>query len=310
MPTYSQSPIRCRLSIVSNPPASPIDDNTDQAPQFWRAQPVSIQVGIFDADSVGVDLSNLTALQITFRPSPNSPTYYSTKVVEAADIIPTITFAGWQDGFDQQASFNLEAAETDFPLGNASFLPIWMDIRGLLDDGSQIIYGAGYVRVFNSGTAIPAPTTLIRSRTTILSDAEIKVLPTTGKTLIPAPGTGRVLIPLWATVKMAFASGGAYTNVVDASWVMRIGTQFVGNLMLMESALSGGANFNALLGSPYLTPGAGTFDGTLVTQPVPNSAVANLPVQLVDDFAGGTDYTGGNVGNQLEVTVYYLQLEL
>lgn len=156
MSTAYQIPIRCRLSIVSNPPVYPIDDNTGEAPRFWRAQDVAIQVGIFDADNDAVDLANLSALVLTLRDTPNSPAVYVNKTVYAAAIIPVVSYAGWSSGNAQQATFYLTAADTDLPLDGNPSSQVWMDIRGVTKNNHQLVYGAGYVTVYTSGNP-PSP---------------------------------------------------------------------------------------------------------------------------------------------------------
>jgi len=164
MPTYSQIPIRCRLSIVSNPPAYPIDDNTGMAPKFWRGQDIAIDVGIFDADNVPVDLSNVATLQLTFRESPTSPSFLVTTTVTAGAIIPTISYSGWSAGTASNAIFYLSPAETDFSLAGQDSAQIWMDIRGYMDNGNYVVYGAGYVTVYNPGGSVaPIPTSQVVS---------------------------------------------------------------------------------------------------------------------------------------------------
>ena len=180
MPTYSQIPIRCRLSIVSNPPAYPIDDNTGMAPKFWRGQDIAIDVGIFDADNVVVDLSNVATLQLTFRETPTSPTYLVTTTVSAGAIIPTISYSGWSAGTAEQATFYLTPAETDFSLGGQDSAQIWMDIRGYLANGNYVVYGAGYVTVYNPGQDVePVPTFQVVSYEAVTN--------TTGNTTITPP---------------------------------------------------------------------------------------------------------------------------
>ncbi len=179
MSTFYQIPIRCRLSIVSNPPAYPIDDNTGQAPKFWRGQDVSIQVGVFDADNNAVDLSNVASLQITFRRTPTSVAYAATDVVDSRDIIPTISYAGWSAGTTQQATFNLPAALTDLSLDGGDSLPYWMDIRGYTSTGSVLVYGAGYVTVYNPGNAVEPISSLqvVSQGTTNNSTGDSTILP-------------------------------------------------------------------------------------------------------------------------------------
>ena len=164
MPIYSQIPIRCRLSIVSNPPVSPIDDNTGEAPRFWRAQDVSVQVGIFDASNVAVDLENISVMQLTLREAPTSPYALFSKSLGVNDIIPVISYAAWARGTEQQVSFNLSSAETDLALNGEDSAQFWLDIRGTTSTGSQLIYGAGYITVYNPGAAVtPSPASQVTS---------------------------------------------------------------------------------------------------------------------------------------------------
>ena len=153
MPTYSQIPIRCRLSIVSNPPAYPIDDNTGEAPRFWRGQDVVFQVGIFNSMNVAVDLSNIAELQLTIREQPTSPFALASTI--SGTIIPTISYSSWANGTAQQASFNLTAALTDLPLDGLESRPLWLDIKGYTSTGQQLVYGAGYITVYNPGAYVP-----------------------------------------------------------------------------------------------------------------------------------------------------------
>lgn len=160
MPTFSQIPIRCRLSIVSNPPAYPIDDNTGEAPSFWRSQDVAIQVGIFDASNDAIDLANIDTIQLTFRPSQGSAYYYVSTTVTASSIIPLISYSGWSAGTQQQVTFFLSPAETDFPTDGGSSAQVWMEIRAYTSTGTSVVYGAGYVTVNNSGIAVPPLTSI------------------------------------------------------------------------------------------------------------------------------------------------------
>jgi hypothetical protein len=154
--TTDQIPIRCRLSIVSNPPVYPIDDNTGEAPASGGRRMSRFQVGIFDADNDAVDLANLSALVLTLRSAPNSPAVYVSKTVLAASIIPIITYSGWSSGNAQQATFYLTAADTDLPLDGDPSAQIWLDIRGVTRNNHQLVYGAGWVTCYTSGNP-PSP---------------------------------------------------------------------------------------------------------------------------------------------------------
>lgn len=151
--TYSQIPIRCRLSIISNPPAYPIDDNTGEAPRFWRGQDVEVQVGIFNSVNIPIDLSNVSELQLTIRESSTSPYAYASTL--SGTIIPVISYSSWSAGTAQQASFDLTAALTDLPLEGQQSMELWMQIVGYTSTGTQLVYGAGPITVYNPGAYSP-----------------------------------------------------------------------------------------------------------------------------------------------------------
>src|SRR4051812_42969130 len=103
MPIYPQIPVRLQASIISDPPVVPTDANTGKQISFWRAQGINISVGIFDANGVAVDLSNLQYLQLIIQESQDALVASVVKQVDAGSIIPVITKAGWDAGIAQQA---------------------------------------------------------------------------------------------------------------------------------------------------------------------------------------------------------------
>jgi hypothetical protein len=155
MATYEQIPIRMSLSVVSSPPYTPIDDNTGQPVKFWRNQTVSVQVGVFDAFGNSVDLSNLVSMQLLIQSAPTSPVAFVAQTQDT--IIPTITAAGWQNGTQQQVTFNLSAGDTDLGLDGQSSAQFWLIVRGTTANGSTLNYGGGYITVYNPGAQLPTP---------------------------------------------------------------------------------------------------------------------------------------------------------
>lgn len=159
MPLYNQMPVRLEATLISAPPVEPVDANTGQPIAFWRAQGLQVLVAIWAADGSSVDLSNLEYLQLIIQPAFDSLVPSITKTIEAGDIIPVITRANWNAGNAQQASFVLSKAETDLGLSGALQAPYWLILAGHTTDNANIIYAAGAIRVFNPGSAIPAPPT-------------------------------------------------------------------------------------------------------------------------------------------------------
>lgn len=150
-------PIRWQADLVSAPPVPPIDANTDLPIQFWRAQGMSIQVGIFDADDVAVDLSNLQYLQVVLMKASDSLVPLASVTVLAGSIIPTISRADWLNGTAWQANFVFTPAQTDVGLSGAASAPFWMVLQGLTSGNVPITYSAGEITIFNPGSGLPAP---------------------------------------------------------------------------------------------------------------------------------------------------------
>lgn len=157
MPQYNQIPIRIQLSLTSNPPVSPIDANTGQQPQFWRAQDMDMQIGIFDSMGNPVDLSNLTYLQVILQPAYNSITPSVVKTVAAMNLNTLITRGNWDAGIAQNADVLFTAADLDLSLSADPSQLYWLVIQGLTSTGQLLSYGAGNVLVYNPGYQLPPP---------------------------------------------------------------------------------------------------------------------------------------------------------
>lgn len=153
-----QIPVRLSFSPVSDPPNAPIDANTGLAAAWWRGNTVALQCGIFDALGNCVDLSNATAVQLVIQDSPTSANVLLNKSVSSGDIIPTVSSAGWASGEQQQFTFNLLNGETDFDLGGDASATFWLSLRVYTGVSTFLIYGAGYITVFNPGASIPIVT--------------------------------------------------------------------------------------------------------------------------------------------------------
>lgn len=154
----------------------------------------------------------------------------------------------------------------------------------------------------------------------ILSDAEIKALPTASIEVIAAQGANTLIVPFFAVCRLGWVAD--YGNFhAECMLQFTIGS---GGLVLlpfrqsMQSALSGllagggpdgsiGWSVALFLGKVDGAPGA------VVTGAVAglyDSDVVNQPLTLSADNQGDGNFTGGNAGNSLKVTVLYSIMDI
>lgn len=160
----------------------------------------------------------------------------------------------------------------------------------------------------------------IRMVTVILTDAQIKALPTTPIELVAAPGANMKVKPIGLTLR-SNTTAGAYTNI-DASYAdlhLDINGHYASYGPVDDSTstpvLTGVSNILGAAGSvvydgvvPSLsaTSVAGT---SLYVQPdaFPGPAtVLNQPLDLKMENNGSGNLTGGNAANTLKVVLYYV----
>lgn len=174
---YEQMPIRLQADLISAPPVNPIDANTGLRIKFWRAQGISVQVAIFDANGDIVDLSNLQYLQLSVQPASTSLVTSFTSTVLAGSLFPVIDAAKWRNGTAWQAEFDLSAAQTDLGLGGASEATYWLQLVGVTASNVPIIYAAGPVTVYNPGLPPAPPANLVGQDDYTNAGGSVNVIP-------------------------------------------------------------------------------------------------------------------------------------
>lgn len=265
-PTYAQADVRAQLSILSQPPVAPIDINTNLPPQFWRAGGIQIDIGIFDGSENGLDLSNLTQLQLTLAPSPTSLWPWLTKTVSSSSIVSPIDFGDWQSGLSQNATFVLTPADTDLGLLAQASRQFWMTIVGTTDDGIPIVYGAGWVTIYNPGPIYPPPSGGVVNWGSFASSVagNIVIQPTAliytaEGTVTGSAGTRNFILqsagyPRGAKVDILFLLDGAaagivlnlYSNSVGGSPILSFTTDGVQPNALFKVVLNASQGYDAL----------------------------------------------------------------
>lgn len=142
----------------------------------------------------------------------------------------------------------------------------------------------------------------------ILTNDEIKALPTTAIQVVPAPGEGRMLLWLAATYKLD-TTAGAYTVDAGSSWQVMLGTQEASGVCLINSVMLQTA-VNVGRFPIDAAPGTGDFSGLLVAGFFTKAASENQPLLIKDDWSGVPNYTDGNAANTLQVHILYSVIDV
>lgn len=152
-----QIPVRLEVDLTSNPPVPLLDANTGAAPRIWRGNPVAVEVGVFDADGVAYDMSDVAYLQLAIMDSPTAPYVLASRTVYAAGITPIISKGDWDDGIAQQATISLPPSNTDQGLNGETSRPFWMTLTAFTTDNVPTALAAGWFTIYNPGASYVAP---------------------------------------------------------------------------------------------------------------------------------------------------------
>lgn len=157
----------------------------------------------------------------------------------------------------------------------------------------------------------------IAAATLTISDTQMKALPSTPLVIVAGPGLGKYLVPVMAMAETAF-SAGAYTNVTDSSLnqgasdvVVTYGPNFINAFRAWPmGALNGGNPVKVGFSAPTMGVSAPVVVTDQLWAPFFGFSfngmdrLENDPLYVAADNTG--NFTGGGVGNQLVVTVYYI----
>lgn len=144
--------------------------------------------------------------------------------------------------------------------------------------------------------------------TITLNNAQIKTLPTVPVEILPAPGAGKVIMPL-GMVFIADSRAGAYDNVTNASPQLFSGnsTQALSTAKpsiiaaetaeLITRAIVSGGEFYVL---------SGAFEGSVSGD---GGLEVNAALVLKDNW-NGSNYTQGHADNTLKIVIMFMVVDV
>lgn len=246
---YQQIPLRLQLSIVSSPPVQPIDANTGATPKIWRANTIAVALGLFDASNLGIDLSNITYLQVSLWASQSAIAPLVTKQIDAANITSPITIGAWNAGTAQNAIAVFTTADTDQGLAGGTEDDFWLTVTGYTNASAPLIYGAGTFTIVNAASQFPTP---VQGITALHKQAT---------------ATGNVTVTPTAPIN---------TEVVTVSGIAR-----TSSILLAISGVQAGAKMNLTLILPA-TPGIVlNIRSGIVTNPIISTVTTGTVLQAL-----------------------------
>lgn len=175
---------------------------------------------------------------------------------------------------------------------------------------ATIAISAPKVKPASLAAECPCPAPLLKAATVVLTDAQIKSLPTSPVAIVPAPGAGKSIFLVAAFVSVNSA-GGAYSNIDVGFSGLVVGH---GNYATIASIYINTSGFleTAHKKSALVTVGSVNDGGGLPpwSQVSFTSLLENAALYFIGDNSSSGNFTGGHASNTLKVTVWYVEVDV
>jgi hypothetical protein len=164
------------------------------------------------------------------------------------------------------------------------------------------------LHVVNTITSDPELKSFIKK--VILTDDEIKALPTTAVELVPAPGAGKAIIcpMIYNAGVCMFITNLAvgYTNITSGSRIRFI----IGGGAEIDSEFGGGSNFSNLLvpGGTMWAIASDYYQSSRQSNTLTELENKALSVVISQNTDG--NFTGGDPTNTIEITISYSIIDI
>lgn len=147
---------------------------------------------------------------------------------------------------------------------------------------------------------------MMRTISILLTNAQIKLLPTTPVEIVPTPGAGKAIHVISGQMR-ADCRAGAYTNISGYNAVEVGVLNAFGTNTITASGLLGSAFYNVAVIAPFYLVGSGDYEGELTLGAFGGEVILDedLPLNVIGYNASNANFTGGHDNNSLKVTVYY-----
>lgn len=150
----------------------------------------------------------------------------------------------------------------------------------------------------------------LRSATLALSDAQIRALPTTPLTVVPAPAPGQLIAPVYAILRVD-TTGGVYTDITVQNSMIYLDWELLGtpafylavnDLTLTQVTDLLTAEMDAfVMGARGQISAGGSFAGTFAERVTTNAGTA---LRLASN--NGIAFGGGHPANSGRLSVMYV----